>query len=56
MQLVQRRRFATNRDGMWAQLEAAALATIGPQPDPDQPKKRVDRAWLPADRKGWIAR
>jgi hypothetical protein len=29
MQLVQRRRFATNRDGMWAQLEAAALATIG---------------------------
>jgi phage terminase large subunit GpA-like protein len=31
MQLVQRRRFATNRDGMWDQLEAAALATIGEQ-------------------------
>lgn len=30
MQLVQRRRFATNRDGMWEVLEAAALSTINP--------------------------
>ena len=29
MQLIQRRRFATNPEGMWHQLEAAALATIG---------------------------
>ena len=28
MELVRRRRFASNRDGMWAQLEAAAQATI----------------------------
>jgi phage terminase large subunit GpA-like protein len=29
MQLVQRRGYATNPDGMWEALEAAALATIG---------------------------
>ncbi|MFN9622619.1 MAG: terminase gpA endonuclease subunit, partial [Cyanobacteriota bacterium] len=56
MQLVQRRRFATNRDGMWEVLEAAALATIGEQPDPSQSTQKKGGSWLPANRRGWLSR
>jgi phage terminase large subunit GpA-like protein len=55
MELVRRRRFATNRDGMWAKLEEAALATIGPQPE-DRPVKRDASQWLPNSRTGWLSR
>lgn len=56
MELVTRRRFAADRDGMWAKLEAAALATIGPQPAdrPIEPKNKSE--WLPKNRTGWLSR
>lgn len=45
-----------NRATMWDQLEAAALATIGPSPEPEQSRREKGKAWLPQNRKGWLSR
>lgn len=55
MELVRRRRFASNRDGMWEILAAAALATMGPKPEKNVSVEKK-KSWLPDDRKGWLSR
>jgi phage terminase large subunit GpA-like protein len=53
LQLVARR---YDRATMWDQLEAAALASIGPQRVGATEQQSGGSPWLPRNRKGWLVR